>query len=217
MQRESWRGIFFACLQYDSHEPEKLKAREDLWIGMCQDKSTRIKGCVHWVILLISWYQGSKLSWSASEVSVNIPDPKWRTSLVLRRFQSGEYRFAKWVCVTIPHPWCTVPAAANHCQWCLSQPVLGEPTTITETKSSTLDLFLTNCTLVKQVRVIPGISDHEAVFIKSSLRALKNTPSPRRIYKYIYLWADYDGVRNGFRKFAQNISVEPPELGIQTL
>jgi hypothetical protein len=55
----------------------------------------------------------------------------------------------------------------------LDQLVL-EPTRITETQSNTLDLFFTNNnTLVNQVRVIPDISDHEAVLIDSSLRPIK--------------------------------------------
>ena len=48
--------------------------------------------------------------------------------------------------------------------------LVNEPTTNTETNSNILDLFFTNNeTLVNQVKVIPGISDHETVFIESSL------------------------------------------------
>ena len=51
--------------------------------------------------------------------------------------------------------------------------VVTEPTRITETSSSTFDLFFTsNQTLVNKVEVIPGVSDHEAVFIESSLRPM---------------------------------------------
>ena len=51
----------------------------------------------------------------------------------------------------------------------LNQMVDG-PTRITENKSSILDLFLTNNdTLVNQTRDIPGISDHEAFFVKVQL------------------------------------------------
>ena len=52
--------------------------------------------------------------------------------------------------------------------------VVTEPTRITETSSSTLDLFFTsNQTLVNKVEVIPGFSNHEAVFIESSLRPMR--------------------------------------------
>ena len=58
-----------------------------------------------------------------------------------------------------------------------------EPTQITESSSSILDLFFTkNDTLVNQVRVLPGISDHEAVFIESSLCPIKKI-SPPNHYK----------------------------------
>jgi hypothetical protein len=49
--------------------------------------------------------------------------------------------------------------------------VVQEPTRVTETTASVLDVFVTNnSTLTNKVEVIPGISDHEAVFIESSLR-----------------------------------------------
>jgi hypothetical protein len=51
--------------------------------------------------------------------------------------------------------------------------VVQEPTRVTETTANVLDLFFTNnSTLTNKVEVIPGISDHEAVFIESSLRPL---------------------------------------------
>ena len=66
----------------------------------------------------------------------------------------------------------------------LDQLVL-EPTRITETQSNTLDLFFTNNnTLVNQVRVIPGISDQEAVFIESNLRPIKKLAITREVSKY---------------------------------
>ena len=78
--------------------------------------------------------------------------------------------------------------------------VVTEPTRITETSSTTLDLFFTNITtLVNQVHVIPGISDHEAVFIESSLRPMKNTPAPRKIIQYRK--ADYEGFKRELNDF----------------
>ena len=48
--------------------------------------------------------------------------------------------------------------------------VVKEPTRVTEDSSNILDLFFTNNeTLANQVHVIPGIADHETVFIESSL------------------------------------------------
>ena len=58
--------------------------------------------------------------------------------------------------------------------------MVTEPTRITESSSSILDLFFTNNdTLVNQVRVLPGISDHEAVFKEASHRPMKKISSPR--------------------------------------
>ena len=49
-----------------------------------------------------------------------------------------------------------------------------EPTRITENSETILDLFFTNNeTLVNNVQVIPGISDHKAVYVESSLKTTK--------------------------------------------
>ena len=63
--------------------------------------------------------------------------------------------------------------------------VVTEPTRITETTPSIREIFFTsNQTLINKVEVIPGISDHEAVFIESSLKPMKvNTPA-RKVYQY---------------------------------
>ena len=69
-----------------------------------------------------------------------------------------------------------------------------EPTRITETQSNTLDLFFTNNnTLVNQVRVIPGISDHEAVVIESILRPIKKLGITREVWQYRK--EDYDNLK----------------------
>ena len=85
------------------------------------------------------------------------------------------------------------------------------PTRITETKSSTLDLFLTNNdTLVNQVRVIPWISDHEAVFTESSLRLLKKTP-------HLVEYKNINGQTTmGWGRNFENLA-QAPELDIQTI
>ena len=94
--------------------------------------------------------------------------------------------------------------------------MVDEPTRITETKSSILDLFLTNNdTLVNQTQVIPGISDHEAVFIESSLRPTKKSPSPRRVYKNHQ--SDYDGFKKEFREIARDINEQTTEMDSQTI
>ncbi|CAC5374926.1 unnamed protein product [Mytilus coruscus] len=59
-----------------------------------------------------------------------------------------------------------------------SEQVVTTPTHYTETSQSILDLFFTNnSSLVNKTEVIPGISDHEIVYIESNLkpRRTKNT------------------------------------------
>ena len=78
--------------------------------------------------------------------------------------------------------------------------VVTEPTRITETSCTTLDLLFTNnTTLVNQVHVIPGISDHEAVFTESSLLSMKNTPALQKIFQYRK--ADNEEFKRELREF----------------
>ena len=75
-----------------------------------------------------------------------------------------------------------------------------EPTRVTETTANVLDLFFTNnSTLTNKVEVIPGISDHEAVFIESSLRPLKVKVPPRKVFMYKDI--DYNPIKDELRKF----------------
>ena len=79
----------------------------------------------------------------------------------------------------------------------LDQLVL-EPTRITEDTENTLDLFFSNNqTLVNRVQVIPGISDHETVYIESSLRPSKATTPPREVN--CYKKADFESLRRELR------------------
>ena len=61
----------------------------------------------------------------------------------------------------------------------LDQLVL-EPTRIIEDTGNTLDIFFSNNQfLVNRVEVIPGISDHETVYVESSLCPAKIIAAPR--------------------------------------
>ena len=63
--------------------------------------------------------------------------------------------------------------------------MVKSPTHSTDTTEAILDLFLTNnATLVNKVDVIPVISDHEAVYIESSLRPDKIKKPPRKVMQY---------------------------------
>ena len=84
--------------------------------------------------------------------------------------------------------------------------VVTEPTRTTETTSSVLDLFFTNNnTLVNQVHVIPGIADHDAVFIESSLRPMKKKISPRRVY--LYRKADFGSFNKDLASITEEIII----------
>jgi hypothetical protein len=86
----------------------------------------------------------------------------------------------------------------------LDQLVL-EPTHITETQANILDLFFTNNeTLVNQVRIIPGISDHESVFIESSLRPMKKQIPPHKVWQYRK--AKYDQLREELHQYQQEFN-----------
>ena len=74
-----------------------------------------------------------------------------------------------------------------------------EPTRITEDTKNTLDLFFSNNqTLVNRVQVIPGILDHETVYIESSLRPAKANTPPRRVN--CYKKADFDALNKELRE-----------------
>ena len=78
--------------------------------------------------------------------------------------------------------------------------VVTKPTRVTETTASILDLFFTsNQTLINKVEVIPGISDHEAVFIESSLRPMRVITPPRKVFQYRK--ADYEGMKQELKAF----------------
>ena len=97
----------------------------------------------------------------------------------------------------------------------LSQ-MVTEPTRTTETSASILELFFTsNDTLVNQTRVIPGISDHEAVFVESSLRPIKKPTCPRRIF--MFQKADYDGFKQELKDLTPSFLEKANSLDINTL
>ena len=84
-----------------------------------------------------------------------------------------------------------------------------EPTRITEDTENVLDLFFSNnSSLVNRVEVIPGISDHETVYVESSLRPAKTQTPPRKVY--IYNKADFSSMKAELRRIKETfISLEP--------
>ena len=63
-----------------------------------------------------------------------------------------------------------------------------------------MDLFFcNNPSLIEQVKVLPGIGDHDAVFVEGNISPIVNKQIPRKIY----LWkrADWDGLRAFMESF----------------
>ncbi|XP_052794650.1 uncharacterized protein LOC128227817 [Mya arenaria] len=72
--------------------------------------------------------------------------------------------------------------------------VVDSPTRITAYSSNILDLFFTNNkSLINKCEILPGIGDHEAVFIESSLRPMKAKKCPRKVH--LYKHADYNSIK----------------------
>ena len=77
-----------------------------------------------------------------------------------------------------------------------------------------MQLFFTSKpTLINKVETIPGISDHEAVFIESSLRHMKVKIPPRKVFQYKK--ADFKGMKKELRaslhEFQQKAESEDSE------
>ena len=67
-----------------------------------------------------------------------------------------------------------------------------------------LDLFFTNKpSLVRNVQVIPGISDHEMVVVDADIKAQTTKSVPRKCYKYSR--ADWDQLQTGAETLCQEI------------
>jgi hypothetical protein len=73
--------------------------------------------------------------------------------------------------------------------------------------TTTLDLFLTNRpSLINRLKPMPGISDHEAIFVDSDVQVKLQRPVKRKIY----LWtkADLLGLRNSMDTFSKELTTE---------
>jgi hypothetical protein len=83
--------------------------------------------------------------------------------------------------------------------------VVDQPTRIQGNTANTIDLFLTNNpTLVNKVDTLPGISDHEAVFLEISVRPKLNKQPRRKVH--LYNKADWEGFKSHISKFASTFN-----------
>ena len=82
---------------------------------------------------------------------------------------------------------------------------------------SILDLFATNrSTLVRQIKIIPGISDHEIVSVELSLLVPLDKPKVHNIY----LWnrADFHAINDVIIEFSNTfLSVNSADIPVQEL
>ena len=87
--------------------------------------------------------------------------------------------------------------------------MVSEPTRITEDTANILDLFLSNNqSLVNRVDIIPGISDHEVVYVESSLRPSRAITPPRAVFYYNK--ADFESLKRELRHVKEEfVSLEP--------
>ena len=94
--------------------------------------------------------------------------------------------------------------------------MVSEPTRITEDTANVLDLFFSNNeSLVNRVEVIPGISDHEAVYVESSLRPAKAVTLPRKVF--CYNKADFDSLKAEHRHVKEDFIFSEPTSTTQEL
>ena len=70
--------------------------------------------------------------------------------------------------------------------------------------SNTLDLFMTNNpTLISEIKVIPGLADHDAVTIEGDISLIVNKQKPRKIH--LYKKAAWDGSKEFMHGFNDEI------------
>ena len=191
-------GVFLLVSeQYQSNEPEELKAEN------CE---------VVWSKIKIKGVQDLYVGAFYKPPSATDPDYLDNLSSCLSKIPRGAHLWLGGDFNLADIDWeneCTVPQAANatQCSQLLSvvkdaflDQIVSTPTRITEYTSNILDLFLTNNrTLVNKCEVVPGIGDHEAVYVESSMRPMKVKTPPRKVFQYKK--ANYDQMQEDLREY----------------
>ena len=94
--------------------------------------------------------------------------------------------------------------------------MVSEPTRITEYTANILDLFFSNNqSLVNRVDIIPGISDHEVVYVESSLRPSRAITPPRKVF--CYNKADFESLKRELRHVKEEFASLEPTSTTQAL
>ena len=79
-----------------------------------------------------------------------------------------------------------------------------------------LDLFLTsNHTLVQQIKILPGIADHEIMVADVNLKPQIGRQKPRNVP--LYRKADWDGFRKYFSDFASDFIIDYENKTVEDL
>ena len=87
---------------------------------------------------------------------------------------------------------------------------------VTEDTANILDLFFSNNqSLVNRVDIIPGISDHEVVYVESSLRPSRATTPPRKVF--CYNKGDFDTLKAELRIVRKEFESMEPTSTTQAL
>ena len=196
-----WGGVFIlVSSKFQSSQPERLQLRtssEMLWveIKVCGSKSLYVcafykppkitqPGAFSDLEECLGKIPGDAHVWVTGDF--NLPHIDWDSNSV------RPYAYHGTLCQELLN---------LSSSWSLEQVVRG-PTRITENCSSLTELFFTNNpSLINTSRVIPGISDHEAVFVESSLRPFfQKTPNRET---YVYKKANFQAIRDSLRDFRQ--------------
>ena len=113
-------------------------------------------------------------------------------------------------------PDCKCPTFYREClevfDHCLLEKVVTQPTRC----NHILDLFFTsNPTLVDEVSILPGLSDHDIVQINVNVRLSQNKQVPRNIP--LYKKADWDQLKQSMRDFYSELQTDLATSDVQEL
>ncbi|XP_053389732.1 uncharacterized protein LOC128552710 [Mercenaria mercenaria] len=205
-------GVFILVSNtYESEEPSEISLQDDCEVVWCKVK---IRGSQH--LYIGSFYKPP---------SQTNPDYLDHLDRALGRIPRGAHT---WLGGDFNLPdidWlneCPKTSSTNtkQCQQLIDvtrdhflEQIVTSPTRISNYSSNILDLFFTNnSTLVNKCDVLPGIGDHEAVFIESSLRPMKLKKPPRKVH--IYKKADFTQIRQELADFFESYTSTTPSLDV---
>ena len=83
-------------------------------------------------------------------------------------------------------------------------------------EANTLDLIISNCPqLIPRVEVLPGLSDHDAVFCEIKVHTQMRKQTPRQIL--LYAKADWEGLRATMTNLHEKIKEEKSTASTEEL